>query len=132
MNKKTYKRLNENAVLCIYKYDNKVGDRCHNIVIAYEDTDQMIEFGTYIVGKGIFDKRATESYIYNNEYIMGYRYHDGDQWLKVDRIYDVNNRCDLLTNDEFANYFSCVEIESKISKNKCKTLSLGEKYKKNK
>lgn len=129
MDKKVYKRLNENTVLCIHKYDNEIGVRCHNITIHYEDTEQIIEFGTYNIGKGILEKHKLETYLYNNDYIIGYKYHNDDEWLIVDRIYDINNRCDLLTDDKIYDYFNCVKIETKISENKCKTLSLG-KYKK--
>lgn len=129
MQKKVYKRLNDNTVLCIYKYNSNNGARCHNLSIYYENTNQVVEFGTYNVNQGSSDKQKLDIYSYNNDYIIGYKNDADEDCLKLDRMYDINNRCDLLTGDKFYDHFRCVELEEQISENKCKTLALG-KFKK--
>lgn len=132
MQKKVYKRLNDNTVLCISKYDNRLGFRYHSIVIHFEDTKQNVEFGTYRINKCIIPNYVADDYSYNNDYVIGYKYNSEKDWLKIDRIYDINNRCDVLTDDKFYNFFKCVDIDEKIKKQKYKTLTLGKNYKKNK
>ena len=129
MQKTVYKRLNENTVLCIDKYKNILGYKYHKISLYYEDTEQTVEFGFYKLNKGMTNKHTIDTYSYNNHYIIGYKYHSEEDWLKIDRLYDIDNRCDLLTDDKFYDYFNCLEIETKISNNKCKHLALGKKFK---
>ena len=130
MDKKIYKRLNDYTVLCIYKYTDEVGYRYDRIVVHYEDTNENVEFGTYRVNKGLFNSRTTDTYSYNNNYIIGYKYERDKECLRTNRLYDINNRCDILNDDKFHNYYCCIRVEEDIEQNKYKTLSLVKKYKK--
>jgi len=125
-----YKRLNENAILSIDHYDNYMGERFHSLVIYYEDTEEVVQFGKYKVSNSIYYDFTVDSYSFNNNYIIGYKYDEETQWLKVDRIYDIKNRCDMLNKDKTSETLTCVNVQEDIKKNKFKELSLERKYRK--
>ena len=127
MRRKVSKRLNDNTIIQIEKYCNRLGDKYHRVLLFFEDTNDYVEFGAFKTNIGIFNDTTNDSYLFNNNYVIGYKYDHESQALKPSRIYDINARCDMLTDH---NCYTCIDVEENINQNKCKKLSLNNKSKK--
>lgn len=127
MDRTIYKRLNDNAIICIHKYKNKTGCVYHDLSLYYEDTDTLVQLDTLLMKSKIHDWEEFDEYHLNNNYVVIMKYNESKKILDVSTIYDISKRQNIMIEDEWANFFNYMSATDDIVKNRLKVKRLGKK-----
>ena len=123
-------RLSETAVMSIHKYRDDLGDLYHQLNLKYEDTNEEIDFGTFLIKPKRRTNKIYEGYEYNNEYIISYSYNSDTKRVLMKEVFHIGNRMSLLSREEedsFGDYYTFVEVGKEIRTNKYKKVKIKKK-----
>lgn len=122
------RRLNDNTVISIEKHKNEFGGECHHVVLHYEDTKEQVDFGMISLSSAFIGKIGCDEYSYNDNYIVVWKYDYEQDMLDLKNVFDINARCELLTDNGLGNYFTSVDAERDIETYKYKGKRLSSSY----
>lgn len=127
MNKMIYKRLNDDAIMCINKYTNRAGCVYHRLFLYYEDTESIVELGTLLMKSKIHKWRECDQYDFNNNYVIVWAYNEEEQKLDLTNVYDVAKRKNVMVDEKWEDFFIYMNASDDIRNHKLKAKRLGTK-----
>lgn len=109
------RRLNDNTIINIKEYKNELGGKTHQVKLYYEDTKQTIDFGILSLSSSFLGTSGCDRYSYNENYIIIWKYNSDDDMLDLKNVFDIKERKEMLSDNEFGNYYASVVAENNIA-----------------